>query len=346
MTGPGLIQIAKADPWLIKINREEFNEWYGLAAVSLTDVFASYNTGRLLFMGLNGAYETTGLTFATSTGILTTSGLNVATSATTTIQGGLTTTYASSSVVRVDTFFQNSFAANCDSASSKVIYNATNGTFSCAIDAGSGAGSNVWATSTNEMIIYPSDNNDVVVIGSGATTTDAKLEVLGKIAGTIFVASSTSATSTLPLLSTSRLLLGSDYVTDLTGTGLALTDSILSIVTTGDWTGIFDGQEGAWYLANSFSTTSADYWEAQQSRPYTADSLTDNFLAISAMSPHRPRSSSVRLVLERHQLGRPRNLLIERRGIRPRGLNRCPHGRPHEPLLHRPSRRILGSRIH
>lgn len=41
MAGPGLLQIAKADPWLIKINREEFNEWYGLAAVSLNEVFVS-----------------------------------------------------------------------------------------------------------------------------------------------------------------------------------------------------------------------------------------------------------------------------------------------------------------
>jgi 1-phosphofructokinase len=41
MTGPGLMQIAKCSPWLIKINRQEFNEWYGLATVSLNEVFVS-----------------------------------------------------------------------------------------------------------------------------------------------------------------------------------------------------------------------------------------------------------------------------------------------------------------
>jgi 1-phosphofructokinase len=41
MTGPGLQQIAKCAPWLIKINRDEFNDWYGLGTVSLNEVFAS-----------------------------------------------------------------------------------------------------------------------------------------------------------------------------------------------------------------------------------------------------------------------------------------------------------------
>ncbi|MEI6296835.1 MAG: hypothetical protein WCO84_04295, partial [bacterium] len=36
------------------------------------------------------------------------------------------------------------------------------------------------------------------------------------------------------------------------------------ITKTGNWTGTLDGQEGAYYLVNSFSTTSADYWETQQ----------------------------------------------------------------------------------
>lgn len=60
--------------------------------------------------------------------------------------------------------------------------------------------------------------------------------------------------------------------------------------TTGDWSGTFDGQEGSWFTANSFSTTSADlwktlrnffsttsvdYWESTQTAR-TADDLSNN----------------------------------------------------------------------
>ncbi len=41
MSGTALIQAAKCSPWLIKINRDEFNDWFGLSAVSLNEVFAS-----------------------------------------------------------------------------------------------------------------------------------------------------------------------------------------------------------------------------------------------------------------------------------------------------------------
>ena len=41
MSGPGLIQIAKTFPFLIKINREEFNDWFGLACVSLNEVYVA-----------------------------------------------------------------------------------------------------------------------------------------------------------------------------------------------------------------------------------------------------------------------------------------------------------------
>ncbi|MCG3196410.1 MAG: Tagatose-6-phosphate kinase [bacterium] len=41
MAGPGLIQVAKCNPFLVKINREEFNDWYGLSMVSLNEVFVA-----------------------------------------------------------------------------------------------------------------------------------------------------------------------------------------------------------------------------------------------------------------------------------------------------------------
>ncbi|MES2668669.1 MAG: hypothetical protein V4644_03215, partial [Patescibacteria group bacterium] len=41
------------------------------------------------------------------------------------------------------------------------------------------------------------------------------------------------------------------------------TTGVFTFSTAGDWTGTFDGQEGAYYLANSFSTTSASFFLAQ-----------------------------------------------------------------------------------
>lgn len=62
--------------------------------------------------------------------------------------------------------------------------------------------------------------------------------------------------------------------TDIATSSLAYAWSNLVGVPT-DWTGTFDGQEGSWYVANSFSTTSANYWETQQTAR-TADDLSNN----------------------------------------------------------------------
>ena len=51
----------------------------------------------------------------------------------------------------------------------------------------------------------------------------------------------------------------------------------LTLNMTGDWVGTFDSYEGSYYLANSFSTTSADYWDTTKT-PRTADNLADNRL--------------------------------------------------------------------
>ncbi len=47
---------------------------------------------------------------------------------------------------------------------------------------------------------------------------------------------------------------------------LSISNNIISLSTAGDWTGTLDGQEGSYYLANSFSTTSAVYWDSTVSR--------------------------------------------------------------------------------
>lgn len=74
------------------------------------------------------------------------------------------------------------------------------------------------------------------------------------------IASSTFST----YASTTQLTLGADYLTDFS-TGFTISAAgVVTLDTTGDWTGTFDGLQGSAYLANSFSTTSANYWETQQ----------------------------------------------------------------------------------
>jgi len=101
---------------------------------------------------------------------------------------------------------------------------------------------------------------------------------------------STTSQATTTSLRTATLGVGSDYLTDITGSGLQLASGALTLDATGAWTGTFDGLEGSAYLANSFSTTSADvwkglrdffsttsanFWETQQTAR-TADDLTNN----------------------------------------------------------------------
>jgi hypothetical protein len=69
-------------------------------------------------------------------------------------------------------------------------------------------------------------------------------------------ASSTNATTT-------SFGINGETFTDLTGAGLQNIGGALTLNATGDWTGTFDGQEGSYYLANSFSSTSAAYFSTQ-----------------------------------------------------------------------------------
>ena len=121
------------------------------------------------------------------------------------------------------------------------------------------------------------DNNYVLIIGNSATTTNAKLEVHGGISADYFTATSTTATSALQHLSLTALSLNNKYITDLVGSGLMVVSGALTLNMTGDWIGTFDSYEGSYYLANSFSTTSADYWDTTKT-PRTADNLADNRL--------------------------------------------------------------------
>jgi hypothetical protein len=62
---------------------------------------------------------------------------------------------------------------------------------------------------------------------------------------TVTLGTTTNATSTT--LSTATLGVGTDYITDITGSGILNTAGALTLDRTGAWTGTFDSQEGTWY---------------------------------------------------------------------------------------------------
>jgi len=86
-------------------------------------------------------------------------------------------------------------------------------------------------------------------VGIGTTSPYAKLSVVGQAVAEYFTATSTSATSTLPNLSISNLLFGSDYINDITGNGLSVSNGVLNVSTTSLASGFF--QQGG----NSFGAT-------------------------------------------------------------------------------------------
>ncbi|HYF29057.1 MAG TPA: helix-turn-helix domain-containing protein, partial [Candidatus Paceibacterota bacterium] len=126
---------------------------------------------------------------------------------------------------------------------------------------------------TSSIFVAPSGN-----VGIGTTSPYARLSVVGQAVAEYFTATSTTATSTFPLADiTNALRFAGDYFTDLTGTGLQNVGGALSINATGDWTGTFDGQEGSYYLANSFSTSSAQFFVNGSTtipKTYTANTFT------------------------------------------------------------------------
>ena len=139
-------------------------------------------------------------------------------------------------------------------------------TANTAIHGGSGKGiefnvnSSVFGSGT-AAVITPTGN-----VGIGTTSPYAKLSVAGDIAltGGVYDNNATRGTT--------------GQVLQTTGAGVEwVATSSLGFLsdTSGDWVGTFDGQEGSYYIANSFSTTSANFWETQQTAR-TADNLTDN----------------------------------------------------------------------
>ena len=151
-------------------------------------------------------------------------------------------------------------------------------------DAVGGGGSSLWATSTDNTSIYPSSGATTpVIIGATATTSlssilnvtgqsyftgnvgigtsspYAKLSVVGEVVGNYFTATSTTATSTLPLLTVDAISVAGDYVEDITGTGLSVTDGVLSASTNAETLDLID---------------SASFLRSDASDSYTSGTLT------------------------------------------------------------------------
>ncbi|HYE23336.1 MAG TPA: helix-turn-helix domain-containing protein, partial [Candidatus Paceibacterota bacterium] len=173
------------------------------------------------------------------------------------------------------------------------------------ITTGGGGGEGAWATTTDSLAIYTTDTSDAVIIGSSATTTaNSIFEVFGTSYFSNTIGIATTSPSPLHKLAVQGNALFSGNITsaNITATGtvtfsglgsglVKATSGVLSLATagadyvadvTGDWTGTFDGQEGSYYLANSFSTTSAAYWKSQTD--FFSTTSTNAWLATKSTS--------------------------------------------------------------
>jgi len=165
---------------------------------------------------------------------------------------------------------------------------------------GGGGGSSAWATSTDDLALYPADPTDVVLIGAPATTTTGNiLEVAGNalfrnsvvsygsLTAPRFTATSSIA-SILPYASTTAITATTASTTDLIVSSVPgsllktnANGQVAAAVAGTDYldaaTTLFSTTSANYWQTtrNFFSTTSSDYWETQQTAR-TADDLTNN----------------------------------------------------------------------
>ena len=116
--------------------------------------------------------------------------------------------------------------------------------------------------------------------GIGTTTPATNLAVQGSalFSGNISSVANVTATGTVTTVNlsatsatTTNFGINSETFTDLTGTGLSNVGGALTLTTSGDWTGTFDGQEGTYYLSRAnhtgtqLASTISDFNSAVQS---------------------------------------------------------------------------------
>lgn len=157
------------------------------------------------------------------------------------------------------------------------------------ISGGGSGGAGFFSTTTDNLAVFLLDTTDVFLVGNNATTTTGHiLEVsgsalfrngvtaYGSLSAPRFVATSSIA-SVFPFASTTALsatnasttnlvissVPGALLATNVDGNVVATTSISGNLLdTTGNWSGTFDGLEGAAYLANAFSTSSATNFSA------------------------------------------------------------------------------------
>ncbi len=122
---------------------------------------------------------------------------------------------------------------------------------------GAGGGTNSkWAT-TSDGFITPNASTGIIV--TNATSTHA---------------------TTTNLYASNSFKFGSDFLTDITGSGILNTSGALTLDRTGAWTGTFDGQEGSYYLdatnLSNFDSRVNAYIHGSTTIPktYTANTFT------------------------------------------------------------------------
>jgi len=133
-------------------------------------------------------------------------------------------------------------------------------------------------------------------VGIGSTSPSSELSV----AGDTYLDGTLTTTGTAKLGTLTGLLSGANGTVGVAtvSSPLSFSGNTLTLSTAGNWTGTFDGQEGSWYVANSFSTTSANAWLGGKSTTNLAEGTNLYFTnarartALSVSSPLTYNSST------------------------------------------------------
>ncbi len=95
---------------------------------------------------------------------------------------------------------------------------------------------------------------DRLGIGTNSPSYTLDISGTGRLTGNLTLGSVLSTSGLATFMS--GINVNSETITDFTGTGLSLSGGALTLSTTGDWTGTFDAQEGAYYLSRANHTGS------------------------------------------------------------------------------------------